>query len=164
MTESIGTKLWDGQITAQQFFAELSKQHGKTITAEEFLEESGILDKNNQVYKLAIDLRTHNIRTGMLSNMYGSSADLLRASGNYDGFDPIVLSFQEGVSKPDPAFYKIALDKLGLKPEEILFIDDQERFLVTARELGIQTIKADSEAQIVTDTKAIIKQQNGINL
>lgn len=163
-TAEIGNKLWSGQINSDQFFAELSRLHGKTITTEQFLNESGILDRNNQVYQLALRLRQNSIRTGMLSNMYGSSADLLRASGNYDGFDPVVLSYQENLAKPDPAFYKLAINKLALKPEEILFIDDQERFLAPARQLGMKTILAGSEEQIVQDTEQLIKQENGIEL
>lgn len=164
MTSEIGNKLWSGQIDSDQFFAELSRLHNTEITTEQFLHESGILDRNNQVYQLAVKLREHGIKTGMLSNMYGSSADLLRASGNYDGFDPVVLSYQENLAKPDPAFYELAIDKVGFKPEEILFIDDQERFLAPARQMGMYTIRADSEQQIVQDTKELFKQVNGLEL
>ena len=109
-------------------------------------------------------IRGHGIQTGILSNMYGSSADLLRAGGHYDGFDPIVLSYQEGLAKPDPVFYQIALDKLGLQADQILFIDDQKRFIEAAQKLGFQTIQANSEDQIVADTQRILKEQNGLDL
>lgn len=164
MTNELGNKLWAGEIDPDQFFIELSRLHGKTITTEEFLDTSGILDRNNQVYGLVNKLRKQGIKTGILSNMYGSSADLLRAGGYYDGFEPIVLSYQEKLSKPDPAFYQIAIDKLGLPAHEILFIDDQERFLAPARQMGMHTIRAVSEDQIVADARALIKQQNGIEL
>ncbi len=162
--EQVSTKLWDGQITSKSFFQELSQLHGKTITPEDFLAVSGIMDKNQRVYDLAAQLRQYGIKTGMLSNMYKSSADSLRQGGHYDNFDPIILSFEQTMSKPNPEFYQHAIDQLGVKPEEVLFIDDQERFLPPARELGMHVIKADSEDQIVADTKALFKKENGLDL
>jgi HAD superfamily hydrolase (TIGR01509 family) len=39
--------------------------------------------------------------------------------------------------KPDPAAYREALEALGAEPAETLFVDDKERNLVPAREMGI---------------------------
>lgn len=163
-TESLGRKLWTGEIDSDQFFSELSQLHGKQITTQEFLRHSAILNRNEAVYKIAEDLRAKGIKTAILSNMYGSSADLLRAGGYYQGFEPIILSYQEGLSKPDPAFYEIAIKELGCQPEEILFIDDQVRFIGPAQQLGLQTITAVSEDQIVADIRRLLKVQNGIEL
>lgn len=163
-TDNVGSQLWDGEVDSEEFFKVLSQRHGKTITADEFLVQSHITDRNEEVYELAKDLRKHGIKTGMLSNMYKSSADVLRASGHYDDFDPIVLSYEATMSKPNPAFYGHAIEKLGVKANEILFIDDQERFLPPAEALGMHTIKADSEQQIIADTKALILKENGLKL
>ncbi|GAA5821094.1 hypothetical protein JCM10212_001146 [Sporobolomyces blumeae] len=39
-------------------------------------------------------------------------------------FDEYVESCIEGVRKPDPRFYQIALDKLGIRGDEAVFLDD----------------------------------------
>jgi FMN phosphatase YigB (HAD superfamily) len=44
------------------------------------------------------------------------------------------------MAKPDPAIYKLALDRLGTRPEETLFIDDKQPNIDAARALGIVPI------------------------
>lgn len=51
-------------------------------------------------------------------------------------FDVLVWSFQHKMAKPDPAIYKIVLDRLGTRPDETLFIDDKLANIEAARALG----------------------------
>ena len=53
----------------------------------------------------------------------------------------IVESAVEGVRKPDPAIYQLTCMRLGVMPEEAVFLDDLGVNLKPARELGITTIK-----------------------
>src|SRR3989344_4552832 len=57
-----------------------------------------------------------------------------------DYFELIVSSGYYGYKKPDVRIYEILIKKLGLKPEEMLFIDDKEPLLVPAQKLGINTL------------------------
>lgn len=50
------------------------------------------------------------------------------------------LSFVEGTLKPDPQFFLRGIEKIGLKAEEILFFDDQQKNIDAARNVGIQAI------------------------
>jgi putative hydrolase of the HAD superfamily len=45
------------------------------------------------------------------------------------------------VRKPDPRFYELACDVLGVKPTESVFLDDLGVNLKPARALGMYTIK-----------------------
>lgn len=56
-------------------------------------------------------------------------------------FDIYVESAIEGMRKPDPRFYQRALDRLGIKGEEAIFLDDIGINLVAAKKLGIHTIR-----------------------
>ncbi|MCR4565154.1 MAG: HAD-IA family hydrolase, partial [Bacteroidales bacterium] len=47
----------------------------------------------------------------------------------------------EGVKKPDPAFFKILLERFHLKAEECVFIDDNEKNVEGARALGFTGIR-----------------------
>lgn len=38
--------------------------------------------------------------------------------------DALVLSYEVGLAKPDPAIFRLVCDKLGLPPAEILFVGD----------------------------------------
>ena len=54
--------------------------------------------------------------------------------------DGKVVSGFERVSKPDPAIYRILLDRYGLKAEECVFLDDRQVNIDTALSLGMQGI------------------------
>ncbi len=162
--DDLRNQLWNGQISTESFFAKLSERQGRPVLVEDFLVASQIMEKYDLVYNLAQDIRQAGLKTAILSNMYKTSAVALRASGNYDNFDPVILSFQEGMAKPDLAIYHLACQKLGCQPQEILFIDDQERFLLPAQQLGFHVIQAKQEEQIVADTKALLLKENSLKL
>jgi putative hydrolase of the HAD superfamily len=77
---------------------------------------------------------------GMISNSDHVNSQVYRERGWYDTFNPLVLSHEVHILKPDRRIYEICLEQLGLPAESCAFIDDQEACLVTARELGMQTI------------------------
>ena len=60
--------------------------------------------------------------------------------GLLDLFDVFVCSAEAGVAKPDPKIYALTADRLGLPPEECVFIDDSERNVTAARETGMQAV------------------------
>jgi len=94
---------------------------------------------------------------GLLSNTIPPTADDIKLHGGYDLFDFIVLSYEVKMAKPDIDIYQKAMTNLpGLRPEEIVFIDDQERCLVPARELGMRTILAVNPAQISQDLRLLL--------
>lgn len=55
-------------------------------------------------------------------------------------FDGIVVSGEEKMRKPAPAFYKILLDRHKVDPATALFIDDNYRNIVAAEKIGITSI------------------------
>jgi len=56
-------------------------------------------------------------------------------------FDEYVESCVEGLRKPDPAFFRVALDRVGVEPHEAVFLDDIGHNLAAARKLGMHTIR-----------------------
>ncbi|MCG6908937.1 MAG: HAD-IA family hydrolase [Deltaproteobacteria bacterium] len=56
-------------------------------------------------------------------------------------FDEVIESSLEGVRKPDPEIYRIALSRLDVNAEECVFLDDLGINLKPARAMGMQTIK-----------------------
>ena len=63
-------------------------------------------------------------------------------------FDGIVVSGDEKMRKPQPEFYNILLNRYDVKTEESLFIDDNYRNILAARELGISSIHFTSAAEL----------------
>jgi putative hydrolase of the HAD superfamily len=80
-------------------------------------------------------------RTGLLSNASDILPRLLRERYGLDGlFDVEVISALVGMAKPDPAIYRLALERLGTAPGATVFVDNYEPNVAAAAELGIQAI------------------------
>ena len=80
-------------------------------------------------------------RTGLLSNASDVLPRLLRERYGLDGlFDMEVVSALVGLAKPDPAIYRLALERLGTAPEATIFVDDYEPNVASAAALGIRAI------------------------
>lgn len=57
-------------------------------------------------------------------------------------FQEIFISSEIGVVKPDPESIEYVLNQLNAQAEEVVFVDDKERNLKTAKKLGVKTILA----------------------
>ena len=82
--------------------------------------------------------RGHGLRTGLLSNSWGSHRYPRHLFGEL--FDAVVISGEEGMRKPDAAIYELAIERMELPATEIVFVDDLDHNLEPARELGLMTI------------------------
>ena len=71
-------------------------------------------------------------------------------------FDVIVESSKVGVRKPDPRFYLLACDQLGVRPTEAVFLDDLGVNLKPARELGMHTIKVVDPAIALKELEELV--------
>lgn len=60
-----------------------------------------------------------------------------REAALFDRFRDVVVSGDEKLTKPDPAIYRLALDRFGLQPGDALFVDDNAANVAAARDLGI---------------------------
>lgn len=56
-------------------------------------------------------------------------------------FRDAVVSGEERVIKPDPAIYRVCLDRNGLRADDCIFIDDVERNVAAAAAIGIDAIR-----------------------
>ena len=62
-------------------------------------------------------------------------------------FGTVVDSSEVGVRKPDPAIFRIALERLDVPAERALFLDDYEGNVRAAASLGIRSIRVDAEGR-----------------
>jgi len=122
----------------------------------------GPLLPNRGVRSFAQELRKQGIKTGILSNIFWLAAMILKITGGYRGFDPIVLSYKERISKPNPGIYEIAIRRLGLIPQQILFIDNSKDNIATAKKLGMKIVLAKNSNQVIADVKKILLKENGL--
>ena len=71
-------------------------------------------------------------------------------------FDVIVESSKIGVRKPEPRFYEVACELLGVQPDECVFLDDLGINLKPAAALGMATIKVSTADQAIADLGAAL--------
>ncbi len=66
-----------------------------------------------------------HFRLGMISNGYSDSQrGRLAAAGWRDRFDPLLISEEVGLAKPDARIFDMALEQLDLAPEDVLYVGD----------------------------------------
>ena len=109
----------------------------------------GAIVAEEEIFEAIRIARARGIRTGLLSNSWGIERyphDQLP-----ELFDVVVISGQEGVRKPDEAIYEIAIERLALPAEEIVFVDDLPGNLKPARALGMITVHHTSAAQTLDE-------------
>jgi putative hydrolase of the HAD superfamily len=77
---------------------------------------------------------TNNFAMGEL----GTSAEVLAV---FELFDVVVESRVVGIRKPEPRFYELACELVGVAPDEVVYLDDLGINLKPARAMGMHTIK-----------------------
>jgi 2-haloacid dehalogenase len=70
-------------------------------------------------------------------------------------FDGHVISGIEGVAKPDQRIYQILLTRYGLAPARTVFVDDSERNVHAAGELGMNGVDYVSAQRLRQDLRAL---------
>lgn len=156
-----------GQMTAEQFIAELNLRYGQTkpISASDYASiNNDVYQPNVVVHGIVSKLRDHEIKTGIVSNINELIADRLAEAGGFVGFEPVILSYEVGLRKPEPQIYQLALETLDLPPESILYIDDKPKNLEPAKALGMLTVHAAGEKQLSKVLPALFQRLNDIDI
>jgi putative hydrolase of the HAD superfamily len=98
--------------------------------------------QNPAMLAWAEQLKQRGLLTAILSNMGDSVlANIQREFLWIHSFDVLVWSFQHLMAKPDPAIYHLVLEKLSVRPEEALFLDDKLLNVEAAQTLGMKGLQ-----------------------
>ena len=109
---------------------------------------------------LSVIRRLHGIyRLAVLSNHPPGIDAWLQDWQIHHLFDVVVGSGDVGYTKPDPKIYQIALDSLGVRPSDTLFIDDTPGHVRAAEALGMHGIVYVNADRLVSDLHALTQAQ-----
>ncbi|NXG90959.1 ACD10 dehydrogenase, partial [Stercorarius parasiticus] len=86
-------------------------------------------------------IRAEGLKTALLSNSFSLLNGESFLPLDQKHFDVMVESYREGMHKPDPRIYKLCLERLGVQPQESIFLDSSSQNLKAAAQLGIKTVK-----------------------
>ncbi|RLG14599.1 MAG: hypothetical protein DRN66_01580 [Candidatus Nanohalarchaeota archaeon] len=145
LSSDITKKYERGNISSDEFFREVSKKGNLSIEKNEFIQAyTGIFRPIEKTHALMKKLK-QKYRIALLSNT--SEWDFehgIKQSGIFHLFDEITVSFRVGAMKPDKRMFLDAIEKLKLKPEECIYIDDIKEYADAAEEVGIHSIHYNS--------------------
>lgn len=144
-------------VPEHQFVSELKEKFGYTAPANIYSYfEHAYAERvmpNVQMLHFLKEIRAMGIKTAVLSNTIGIYQRVQEKAGisAEGGFGPIIYSWQVGMLKPSADIFKLAIQKLNVQPEEIIFIDDKAEHIQGAQQQGIQTV-------LFSDTESVIAQ------
>jgi len=146
-----GSPLWDnvqlGRLSNAEFWADAGRRLGlgageSTEFRDEFREAFWSGDRlDGELVALIRHLRGEGYRTALLSNAPADLRLLLDELGIADAFDVTIISGCEGLMKPDPAIFELALARLDVRADEAVFVDDFRVNVAAARQVGLHAIR-----------------------
>ncbi len=75
--------------------------------------------------------------------------------------DLVIYSHEEGMDKPDPPFFALACERLGVLPEEMILLDDHEPNLDGATDFSIHAILFRDNAHAIADIEGLLAARSG---
>ena len=89
------------------------------------------------------ELRSRGYLTGLISNCFSEESEVIRDSELMPMFDSVMLSYEQGVMKPDREIFARCVGELGVAPEDCLYIGDGgSGELEAARNFGMTALQA----------------------
>jgi epoxide hydrolase-like predicted phosphatase len=96
-------------------------------------------------------------KTALLSNAWSHLRGWLENLWQIvDAFDEIIISSEIGVAKPDERAFRFALERLGVAPQEAVFVDDFNENVAAARRVGMQGVLFQSTGQVMAELDRLL--------
>jgi putative hydrolase of the HAD superfamily len=119
----------------------------------------GGMRADHEMEMAVVMAKRQGIRTGLISNSWGSNRyEVDRFPELFDGW---VISGEEGMRKPDPAIYALGAERIGLPPDECVFVDDLAGNLKPARAMGMATVHHTSAAETIPQLEKLLDVKLG---
>lgn len=147
----------EGVLNGRTYWEKLGSDAAIVLSPEQIdqLIENDVLmwaTLNEQMLAWVRALQDAGMKTAILSNM---GADLLRYMRQEFGwlahFNHHTWSCELGMVKPDPRIYLHTCEKLGVAPNEAIFLDDKPENIEAAAKVGIHAILFKNVEQLRED-------------
>jgi HAD superfamily hydrolase (TIGR01509 family) len=160
--KSICNLLFDTEAAIQAALGEISMEHHWRAIhdildippgeRDEFVRQFWAADGlNRELVELLPSLR-ELYSLGLLSNANDDLRQMLTDRWQIaDLFDDMIISAEVGLLKPDRRIYELAVNRLGVQPEEAVFIDDRPANVEGARIAGLEAIQYLNNQQVIED-------------
>ena len=139
-----------GKISHGEFLQKLSNELGRDSN-QVWQEVKKEIVLNQELITFVKKLKV-KYKIGLLSNFtFPWLNEILTENNLWELFDENVISSQHRMIKPDPEIFQKMLEKLNIKPEEAIFIDDRQMHVDGAKRVGINAILFKNNEQLIKD-------------
>jgi 2-haloacid dehalogenase len=153
------TPEWNSRLDAGRPFAEaveeLAERHPDQADLVRAYRERWVEMLGGEIegtVSIVRELRAAGVPVYALSNWSAETYPVTRPLFPFlDELDGIFISGEAGVGKPDPAIFRLFLERFGLEPGQIVFIDDSPANVAAAQRLGIEAIRFEDAGQTRRD-------------
>lgn len=153
------SRLERGELTmaafGAAFEAECAAAGGTVVATDLFAAMHNGSGPRPEMLTAIARIRDAGLRVAALTNNWrlddDPQVDASDRQSVMDLFDVVIESAVEGLRKPDPRIYQLACTRLGVAPEEAVFLDDLGANLKPARALGMTTIKVEDPVRALTE-------------
>jgi epoxide hydrolase-like predicted phosphatase len=149
-----------GKITAGELWQRIGERLGLNEIEIQDLEQDFWSGKelNTELSNFLQDLRPQR-RIATISNTWSDAREILSRKYNLDKLvDTLIFSYEVGFAKPDVRIFQIALYRLGLSPEEIVYLDDTIANVDSARLPGMQAIHYRNNEQAIAEIEKLLNR------
>lgn len=154
---SLNNTFGKGQMTRDDFVKSIKQLCGRMPP---LAEDNTRIVKNLALLEYIGKLRAREIKIGLLSNVASNwIRDTLLTAEEQSLFDEMVLSFEVGITKPDPRIYNLICKKLAVEKSDAIMVDDIERYCEAAEKTGMKSVVYIDLAQTKKAIESLISQQ-----
>ena len=95
-----------------------------------------------ETFGLLEELKNRGLKVGIITNTFSDERDFIRQSRLMNYIDVAMISYEQGICKPEIELYMRSAASLGVSPDECLFVGDGgSRELYAAREAGMHPLQ-----------------------
>lgn len=153
----LGVPLSNGKISEREYWRKIAQSVGlksdfkvsDNLWAEDFEKLTSI---DQDVWNIMLKLK-HNYKVALISNTLPAHAKCYRKQDFLNFFDVVILSCEVGLTKESKDIFMLAIEKLGVKVEECLFVDDIQEFVDVAKSVGMKAILFKNSGQLKSEMK-----------
>ena len=131
-------QLEKGELTAAEFSEKFAPLLG--VSSENLVERLfGGVGPDEPMVEAVRRARKAGIRTGLISNSWGEGLAYDEAILD-ELFDAVVISGDVGLHKPQPEIFLMGAERIGVAPEDCVFVDDLRENCAGAEAVGMKAI------------------------
>jgi HAD superfamily hydrolase (TIGR01509 family) len=128
-------------LTGKDFGAamrEVLKQFDIHAPLEEVIDQDFWIEVRQPMLDAVRAVRDLGLHCGLATNQQNLRGTYMRSTLGFETiFDEQFYSFEVGFAKPDQGYFRAIIDRIGVTPDRVLFIDDHEGNVAGACEVGI---------------------------